>query len=435
MPPGMYRCESYIDVPADKTLRGGGELTVLFYVNTTQTEVGVVQSAGPGGRVCDLTIDGGNARTSKPQFLTYGIKFTHDDFKVENVTVCNWRRRAIYGQSCKNGLIQDCDFLPAGASTTIVLYACQGARVLNNDTSGNPTNFAIYLNEGTNGCLIMGNYCNNADLLALGTRSLEPIGIISTTFNNMIIGNHCEGSGDNGISLTGFDNVCMGNTVVGNYHNGIIAYGEGNIIVGNRCHANGKRFATDGTSFPNIHIQPAFGGRGRRVVVHGNVCSDGPNPTAERGVKISGNSHLVWAAGKLFTPGNAYCYFGNNVYKSTFSVNTNAGNTAPTHTSGTVSDGVIDWTYLFSGEPDLNPRLCSVNGNPSYGHRVSDLISDLSGNQENEVIDSGAFVRGATSVRPNLDANAVGRQFYDATLGKPIWWTGSAWKDAAGTTV
>jgi hypothetical protein len=41
---------------------------------------------------------------------------------------------------------------------------------------------------------------------------------------------------------------------------------------------------------------------------------------------------------------------------------------------------------------------------------------------------------GPTSARPtNPD---VGVQFYDVTLGKPVWWHPSGvWKDATGTTV
>jgi hypothetical protein len=30
---------------------------------------------------------------------------------------------------------------------------------------------------------------------------------------------------------------------------------------------------------------------------------------------------------------------------------------------------------------------------------------------------------------------AIGQQFYDTTLGIPIWWNGTVWKNASGTTV
>ena len=49
------------------------------------------------------------------------------------------------------------------------------------------------------------------------------------------------------------------------------------------------------------------------------------------------------------------------------------------------------------------------------------------------------FVRsGATASRPTgLTALHTGLQYYDITLGKPVWYTGTGttWKDATGTTV
>lgn len=40
---------------------------------------------------------------------------------------------------------------------------------------------------------------------------------------------------------------------------------------------------------------------------------------------------------------------------------------------------------------------------------------------------------GLTAAR--VDKPSISQQFYDTTLGKPIWWNGANWKDAAGTTV
>lgn len=49
--------------------------------------------------------------------------------------------------------------------------------------------------------------------------------------------------------------------------------------------------------------------------------------------------------------------------------------------------------------------------------------------------ESGAVVaaRYATSARPTVPV--AGAMIFDITLGKPIWWSGTAWKDAAGATV
>lgn len=41
---------------------------------------------------------------------------------------------------------------------------------------------------------------------------------------------------------------------------------------------------------------------------------------------------------------------------------------------------------------------------------------------------------GATTQRPTKNL-LVGQPFFDTTLGTPIWWTGSKWVNASGTTV
>ena len=41
---------------------------------------------------------------------------------------------------------------------------------------------------------------------------------------------------------------------------------------------------------------------------------------------------------------------------------------------------------------------------------------------------------GLTAGRPT-NSLEVGDWYWDQTLSKPIWWNGSVWKDATGTTV
>ena len=41
---------------------------------------------------------------------------------------------------------------------------------------------------------------------------------------------------------------------------------------------------------------------------------------------------------------------------------------------------------------------------------------------------------GGTSFRPTINL-VIGQQYFDEQIGKPIWWNGSNWVDAAGTTV
>lgn len=56
-----------------------------------------------------------------------------------------------------------------------------------------------------------------------------------------------------------------------------------------------------------------------------------------------------------------------------------------------------------------------------------------------EVNVSGAGItankhRGASNERPT-EGMLVGFEYFDTTLGKPIWWNGNDWVDATGTTV
>ncbi len=58
------------------------------------------------------------------------------------------------------------------------------------------------------------------------------------------------------------------------------------------------------------------------------------------------------------------------------------------------------------------------------------VITKISRNNET------GWLRGTTAQRPS-DASLLpqGHQYFDTTLGRPVWWNGSSWKDAAGETV
>ena len=43
-------------------------------------------------------------------------------------------------------------------------------------------------------------------------------------------------------------------------------------------------------------------------------------------------------------------------------------------------------------------------------------------------------ISGATAERPAVELH-IGQTFFDTTLGIPIWYNGTVWKNASGTTV
>lgn len=67
-----------------------------------------------------------------------------------------------------------------------------------------------------------------------------------------------------------------------------------------------------------------------------------------------------------------------------------------------------------------------------------DLISSkIISNQAIELVSTGIKKVGSTQDRPSLGNNDFdkGFMYFDETLSKPIWWNGSAWKDATGASV
>ncbi len=195
--------------------------------------------------------------------------------------------------------------------------------------------FGIGLGEGANRNLIQNNttYSNGGEL----------IGLTSQTHYNRIIGNHAEGTGDNGISVFGDHTLVTGNTVIGNNNAGIGVWGSFNTITGNTCINNNQV----GTYWSGISIMEGFGGTGQFNVVSGNACDDDQaSPTQPHDVDVTPiGQYVPWASGQAITAGT-YENYGLNIYYATNSGTT--GVTPPTCTSGTCSDGGVTWQYRNS---------------------------------------------------------------------------------------
>ena len=89
----------------------------------------------------------------------------------------------------------------------------------------------------------------------------------------------------------------------------------------------------------------------------------------------------------------------------------------------------IDWSQFFGIEgnimiEDINNTyvpILNVAGNAYYNSNYEHIII------------GAAKKQGTTAQRPtNVD---VGFDYFDATLGKPIYWNGTVWVDATGTPV
>lgn len=80
-----------------------------------------------------------------------------------------------------------------------------------------------------------------------------------------------------------------------------------------------------------------------------------------------------------------------------------------------------------------NLELHDINGGQAYipsAVKNKSFIKNVTGQSSLELKPSGL-----TANRPTLTTTDIGFVYFDTTINKPIYWTGSAWVDAIGTTV
>lgn len=303
-------------------------------------------------------------------------------FELEEVELIG-ASGAISLTSCSDGMV-DQPRVSNGRTHGVYMNGCSDCTVKDGVFQNN-TFFGVIL---TNGCfrnLIEGNKTT--------ANGIELVGVTQDSFENRIINNHAEGTGDNGISITGFKNVVMGNICKGCQGNGITLYGERNLVVGNTCQNNAKGNAGNSGWRAGIALQGGFGGVAQYNTVVGNILDDSQAaPTQTYGIWIGATTaYTAWASGQSIA-GTAnspvYRYNGAVLYKASASGTTGA--TAPTHTTGSVSDGGVTWTFvrvMLTGDTTAGWNEIANNNIVRYG---TAKYLDASGATTNEF--SGGFV-------------------------------------------
>lgn len=232
--------------------------------------------------------------------------------------------------------IDDNDF-DDGLSTA---FEFNGSGVYGNKIRGNRARdnvgFGIWLTAGANRNELIGN--------RTFSNGLEGIGITFDSWGNRVIGNHADGCGDNGISVTGYSNTVIGNQCNNNDFHGICVYGKLNTVVGNSCKNNGQ--AVSANTYGGIALVGESGGIAQHNTIVGNILDDDQtSPTQDYGMKINAAAYTAWLTATAYTVGQ-YRTNDNKLYRC--SVAGTSGATAPTHTSGEVSDGGATWLYIDS---------------------------------------------------------------------------------------
>jgi hypothetical protein len=126
-------------------------------------------------------------------------------------------------------------------------------------------------------------------------------------------------------------------------------------------------------------------------------------------VAIGGN-YERWASGQVIAAIGVYRATGSNHYVSASTGTT--GSTTPTHTSGTVSDGGVDWTWVDSADrtvwamrEDGRAGIGSTSFAATWRHKVSAV--DASGNYSFEGEATGASKVAALKLFPTDAGSAV----------------------------
>ncbi len=206
-----------------------------------------------------------------------------------------------------------------------------------------------YLNDCANFGLWMATACHSNHIYKnwCDVSGLELIGVTYDCRDNHIYENKARLTGDNGISVTGYRNTVENNECTACKNHGIGIYGERNTVVGNYGKNNGRESLIDGGQYAGITCTPAFGGLARKNVIVGNHFDDDQSrPTQYCVIKVATDAYVAWAAGQLVANSNLYRKSGTAIYRATGPGTT--GSTAPTHTSGDVSDGGVVWRWVCS---------------------------------------------------------------------------------------
>lgn len=332
-PGKTYRINSRLDCLSNVKVVGDG--TTILHADQSFRAASVTNGGFEGITFQGLGAGSSGLVQACTGFQVIGCKFEDQPSFAISITSTSTKCRVAF-----------CEFND-GLSTALTLTGTgvTGNEILFNSFNNN-VGFGIWLTGGAYQNLVEGNrtYLNG----------LELVGITYDSYRNRIIGNHAEGTGDNGISVTGPYNVLAGNVTKGNAFHGLCLYGSRNVVSGHHSMNNG----TAGAGYAGIAFTTAFGGCAQLNSITGAYLDDDQGTaTQAHCLKFNSGAYSAWGSGQTISAAGTYRVNANKLYRSTNTGTT--GVTAPTHTSGTVSDGAVSWLYLdtffsSSNEPGGN---------------------------------------------------------------------------------
>ncbi|MDR6818511.1 parallel beta-helix repeat protein [Neorhizobium sp. 2083] len=373
IPKGTFNVNGAFSIYSDTVFKGLGAVRSCVIKNVATASGSTV----PGNNLdrvslSGFTIDGGRSVTHT---TGWPITLTNcRDCEIENMYFVNAPSETIVIRDgslrCK---VRRCVFeiQGNGSGHIYLLNGGDGHEVYKNYFK-NSVGGCIWLSGDILNTTIVENWCD--------TSAYELIGVRYGCNGGLILGNRARQTGDNGISVTGDGWVVCGNTCHENAHNGIGLYGSANTVFGNQLRDNGK---TGGTQYSGLLLQAAFGGLCQSNNVQDNIMERKAGLVTEQqyGIRAIGLSYSAWATATAVSAGD-FRYNAGKLYEAQNSGTTGA--TAPTHTSGTASDGTVNWKYCgattgTSSIPRVNKN--TVRGNNFINQPVD--FNDGSGDLNN----------------------------------------------------
>lgn len=234
---------------------------------------------------------------------------------------------------------------------------------------------------------------------------LETVGVTYDSPEQTIEYCYAHGSGDAGCSLTSSRNHLGMMTAVDCALNGLSLIGSDN-VVGTlnalRCQ-NG------------LGCTPNAGGLSR----NNSVGVVNAHDNTEYGVAFNNSNYREWVSAGTYGSAVSYCVYGLNIYKAGTSTDT-FGTVAPVHTSGTVSDGVNDWTYIDSTVDNFDADGLVIGYLNASGNVLGDTDAQSSGSAR--VLGARSGIAGIPTIGGYIPSTTSGTGPGDARGDRAVDW-------------
>ncbi|MES3151796.1 hypothetical protein [Sphingomonas faeni] len=182
--------------------------------------------------------------------------------------------------------------------------------------------------------------------------------------HNTIRNVRCDNARDGCFTFSGDDNVLDGALFNDGFASGLNVSGSRNKI----SNVQSIRCKT------GFWIFPQAGGLGKDNTYVNCFAQD----CTQYGFRHENRPYRVWSANLSQVPATHFCCFGSNVYQCSPAA-ADFGDQPPVHTSGTVSDGLVDWKWVAGTLDNLDADRTTAVACTSRGSAIADWYAEGTG--------------------------------------------------------